>query len=133
VLSGRFSIGTGDTLDTDNGERLRRGGFVEIPANMNHYAWTGRGAVIQLHGQGPIAMTYVNPAHDSDGRRMSSRLSELIEHLDAQSKRTKETKAKALFETAADVLGGLVIAFRRLEERNDNDTNDNHEGTDNRK
>ena len=33
-----------------------------MPAKMNHYAWASTAAVIQLHGQGPLAITYVNPA-----------------------------------------------------------------------
>jgi quercetin dioxygenase-like cupin family protein len=124
VLSGRFSVGMGDKLDTDNGERLGRGGFIEIPPNMNHYAWTGRGAVIQVHGQGPIAMTYVNPADDPSNRRTSDRLNEVIEHLDAERKRTKDPKAKVLFETASGVIEGLVKSFRRLEKGDDDDDDD---------
>ena len=34
------------------------------PAHMNHYAWTSEDTVIQVHGQGPFAITYVNPADD---------------------------------------------------------------------
>jgi anti-sigma factor ChrR (cupin superfamily) len=66
VLSGDFSVGMGDTLDTRKGKghRLTPGGFIEMPAGMHHYAWSERGAVIQAHGRGPFAMTYVNPADD---------------------------------------------------------------------
>jgi len=31
---------------------------------MNHYAWTDGETVVQVHGQGPFAITYVNPADD---------------------------------------------------------------------
>jgi hypothetical protein len=31
---------------------------------MNHYAWTSGETVVQVHGQGPFAITYVNPADD---------------------------------------------------------------------
>jgi hypothetical protein len=31
---------------------------------MNHYAWTSAETVVQVHGQGPFAITYVNPADD---------------------------------------------------------------------
>jgi hypothetical protein len=34
------------------------------PANMNHYAWSTGGAVIQVNADGPFSMTYVNPADD---------------------------------------------------------------------
>jgi anti-sigma factor ChrR (cupin superfamily) len=64
VLSGNFSIGMGDKLDPKKGQQLHAGGFAEAPAKMNHYAWTTNGAIVQVHGQGPFAMTYVNPADD---------------------------------------------------------------------
>jgi hypothetical protein len=31
---------------------------------MNHYAWTSEETVVQVHGQGPFVLTYVNPADD---------------------------------------------------------------------
>jgi quercetin dioxygenase-like cupin family protein len=121
VLSGRFSIGIGDTLDTDKGERLSRGDFVEIPADTNHYVWSGRGAIIQIHGQGPLAIKYANSADEPGSRRMSERLNEVIEQLNDAAKRLKEPQAKALYQTAADVLGALATAFRRYEKKSDDD------------
>ena len=64
VLSGSFHIGMGDKLDQSKGQELRAGGFAEAPAGMNHYAWTTSETVIQIHGEGPFAITYVNPADD---------------------------------------------------------------------
>ena len=64
VLSGTFNIGMGDKLDASKGIALRAGGFGEAPAKMNHFAWTSGGSTVQVHGQGPFAMTYVNPAVD---------------------------------------------------------------------
>ena len=64
VLSGTLNIGMGDKLDPKKGQQLHAGGFAEAPAKMNHYAWTTNGAIVQVHGQGPFAMTYVNPADD---------------------------------------------------------------------
>ena len=43
---------------------MHAGGFAEAPAGMNHYAWATSDTVIQVHGQGPFAITYVNPADD---------------------------------------------------------------------
>jgi hypothetical protein len=37
---------------------------------MNHYAWTSGETVVQVHGQGPFAITYVNPA-DDPGKKAS--------------------------------------------------------------
>src|SRR5271154_6388187 len=64
VISGNFHIGMGDKLDENNGVELRAGGFGEAPAHMNHYAWASEDTVVQVHGQGPFAITYVNPADD---------------------------------------------------------------------
>jgi quercetin dioxygenase-like cupin family protein len=64
VVSGDFHIGMGDKLDAQKGQLLRAGGFAEAPAKMNHYAWSTSETVVQVHGQGPFAITYVNPADD---------------------------------------------------------------------
>ena len=42
---------------------------------------------------------------------------ELIQHLREDTRKVEEPKAKALFETAAEVLGGLETAFRHYEEK----------------
>ena len=64
VISGKFNIGMGDKLDTKHGVELRQGGFGAAPAKMNHYAWTTAETIVQVHGEGPFALTYVNPADD---------------------------------------------------------------------
>ena len=51
-------------LDAEKGVTLHPGGFAEAPAKMNHYAWTASEAIVQVHGQGPFVITYVNPADD---------------------------------------------------------------------
>jgi len=64
VLSGNFHIGMGDKLDKKKSIVLTSGGFGEAPAKMNHYAWVTSDTVVQVHGQGPFAITYVNAADD---------------------------------------------------------------------
>ena len=64
VLSGDLHVGMGDKLDRQKGLALQVGGFVEASGKMNHYAWTSSETVVQIHGQGPFAITYVNPADD---------------------------------------------------------------------
>jgi anti-sigma factor ChrR (cupin superfamily) len=64
VLSGNFHIGMGDKLDTAAGHELTAGGFAEAPPKMNHFAWATSETVVQVHGQGPFAITYVNAADD---------------------------------------------------------------------
>jgi anti-sigma factor ChrR (cupin superfamily) len=64
VISGKFNIGMGDKLDPKKGMMLHAGGFAAAPAQMNHYAWASGPTVVQVHGQGPFAITYVDPADD---------------------------------------------------------------------
>ena len=64
VISGDFRVGLGDKLDINKGQSLKAGGFGEMPAGMNHYAWTAEETVVQIAGPGPFAITYVNPADD---------------------------------------------------------------------
>ena len=64
VLSGNFHIGMGDKLDEAKGIELTAGGFGVAPARMNHFAWTTSDTIVQVHGEGPFALTYVNPADD---------------------------------------------------------------------
>ncbi|MEJ0020350.1 MAG: cupin domain-containing protein [Acetobacteraceae bacterium] len=64
VLAGSFHAGMGDRLDRDKGSALQPGGFVSLPANMNHYAWTAAETIVQVHGDGPFQLVYVDPADD---------------------------------------------------------------------
>jgi len=73
IISGTFNIGMGDKLDKKHAQTLRAGAFLSMPAKMNHYAWASTAAVIQLHGQGPLAITYVNPADDPSKTGAASR------------------------------------------------------------
>jgi quercetin dioxygenase-like cupin family protein len=68
VLSGKFNLGMGDKLDPKKGIGLTAGGYAEAPAKMNHYAWATGATVVQVHGQGPFAINYVNPADDPSKR-----------------------------------------------------------------
>lgn len=64
VISGAFSLGMGDKLDTKKSATLTAGGFAQAMAGMNHYGFTTKGAVVEVAAQGPFGMTYVNPADD---------------------------------------------------------------------
>jgi hypothetical protein len=50
---------------------------------------------------------------------MQRRLRELIDHLRADIKKVEEPQMKAMFETSAEVLGGLVTAFQHYEKKNE--------------
>ena len=73
VISGDFHLGMGDRLDEDKSMLLTAGGFAVAPAQMNHYAWASSPTVVQIHGQGPFAITYVNPADDPRGKEQASK------------------------------------------------------------
>jgi len=62
VISGAFNIGMGDKLDRKATQLLAPGGFVSLPANMRHYAWTSAPTVVQINLEGPFDLFYVNPA-----------------------------------------------------------------------
>ena len=58
------NIGTGDKLDESRAQKLGPGGFVDLPANANHYAFATVETVIQISAEGPFAIKYANPADD---------------------------------------------------------------------
>jgi quercetin dioxygenase-like cupin family protein len=64
VVSGTFHVGMGGKLDTTKGEALPAGGYIHMAKDTPHYAWSPGAAIIQLHGIGPMAITYVDPADD---------------------------------------------------------------------
>jgi anti-sigma factor ChrR (cupin superfamily) len=64
VISGNFHFGMGEKLDEAKAEKLGNGGFVDLPADMNHYAFMSTNTVVQIDSDGPFAITYVNPADD---------------------------------------------------------------------
>ena len=69
VISGVFYFGTGDKLDEKRANSLVPGGFVELPANTNHYAFVKGPTVIQISGEGPFGIDYVNSADDPSKKK----------------------------------------------------------------
>ncbi len=67
VISGRFLVGMGDTVETRHAMVLGAGGFITAPAQAHHFAKAAVKTVVQVHGMGPFAITYVNPADDPRG------------------------------------------------------------------
>jgi quercetin dioxygenase-like cupin family protein len=67
LVSGALTFGMGDKLDkkASGNKKLTPGGFALMPAQMNHFAYTGKQATtILLYGIGPLDFKYVNPADD---------------------------------------------------------------------
>jgi len=63
------------------------------------------------------------PSKDSDPRhhvqKMEQRLQEIRDHLREDIGKVDEPQFKAMFETAAEVLGGLKKAFSDYEKKNE--------------
>lgn len=64
VISGSVHVGMGGKFDDGAGDAVATGGFVALPAKMQHFAWFTEDTVIQVHGEGPFEINYVNPADD---------------------------------------------------------------------
>jgi len=71
VLSGRFLVGMGDSVDAKQAMVLGPGGFVTAPALAHHYAIAARKTVVQVNADGPFAITYVHAADDPRGATAS--------------------------------------------------------------
>src|SRR5437867_1580351 len=61
VISGTFYIGMGETFDPKVGREMPAGTFGYWRAGMKHFVWAKGETIIQLHGQGPWSLQYVNP------------------------------------------------------------------------
>jgi len=68
VISGSFALGMGEKFDAKAMTTLPAGGYALLPAEMRHYAMAKTAAVVQVHGMGPFALTYVSPADDPSKR-----------------------------------------------------------------
>ena len=69
VVSGTLMAGMGDKFDVAAMKTLPAGSFVNMKANMRHYVQAKGATVVQVHGIGPFAVTYVNPADDPRNKK----------------------------------------------------------------
>ena len=69
VLEGTFSVGMGDKFDEAKLTKLPVGGYADMKTGNHHFAYSKKGCVIQVHGVGPFAITYVNPADDPRNKK----------------------------------------------------------------
>lgn len=68
VLSGALNVGMGDKVNRQASQTLDPGGFVSLPANMHHFAWTEVSTVVQINLEGPFDIFYVNASEDPQKR-----------------------------------------------------------------
>ena len=64
VLSGTIALGMGDTWDESKMQELGTGGYALVPGDMRHSFMAKTASTFQVHGMGPFAINYVNPADD---------------------------------------------------------------------
>jgi quercetin dioxygenase-like cupin family protein len=69
VLAGTFFVGMGDTAKTRGLTRLTGGGFITAPAKAHHYARAQGVTMLQVSGEGPFEITYVNSADDPRNKK----------------------------------------------------------------
>jgi quercetin dioxygenase-like cupin family protein len=64
VLSGTLYLGMGDRFDETKAKAMPAGSYGKTGAGMKHFGFVKGETVLQLHGTGPWAVVYVNPADD---------------------------------------------------------------------
>ena len=64
LISGSFHVGMGDKFDESKMAAVPVGTFIWIKPGTHHFAMAKGETVIQLHGNGPWVLTYVNPQDD---------------------------------------------------------------------
>ncbi len=64
VISGLLRVGMGDAEDIAKTMVFKPGEFGSIPGEMPHYARALEKTVVQIHGVGPLGLTYVHPKDD---------------------------------------------------------------------
>lgn len=69
VLSGALYIGMSDTVDKKTAHALKAGGFHHLPGKAHHYAYTKAPTVLQISGDGPFDINYLDPADDPRSKK----------------------------------------------------------------
>ena len=64
IVSGTLYLGDGDRMEMPKAHALKPGGYHHLPGKAHHYAFTKSPTVVQIHGEGPFDITYVNPEDD---------------------------------------------------------------------
>ncbi len=64
VISGTFRVGMGDVFDAKEMTALPAGSFAFLDPDMHHYGMAAGEVIVQVHGQSPLEINYVNPQDD---------------------------------------------------------------------
>lgn len=68
VLSGTLHFANGETFDRDAATALPAGGVAIMAPGDPMFGYTEEETVIQLHGEGPWGIEYIDPADDPRGQ-----------------------------------------------------------------
>jgi quercetin dioxygenase-like cupin family protein len=61
IVSGALYLGMGDKRVAKEAQALKAGGYHYLPAKQHHYAFTRVATVIQVSGEGPFDINYIDP------------------------------------------------------------------------
>ena len=64
VIAGELKVGMGDTFEESKMMVFPAGSFAYLDPSMHHFAMASGNTVIQIHGESPLQINYVNPADD---------------------------------------------------------------------
>lgn len=69
IISGTLYIGMGDKLVAKQARALKAGGYHYLPAKQHHYAFSRAPTVIQISGDGPFDINYLDPKDDPSPKK----------------------------------------------------------------
>lgn len=64
IISGAFHFGSGDKEDAASEHAMKAGSYHYLPAKAHHFAYAKEATVVQVHGDGPFDIHFVNDADD---------------------------------------------------------------------
>ncbi len=68
VLSGRFFVQLGETMDKEDATAYGPGSYIVIAAGVPAYMWAEEEAVIQVHGVGAMTTEFITPGAPGETR-----------------------------------------------------------------
>ncbi len=68
VISGEVFFDHGDSVNKKTATLMHAGGFVTAASGEHHYIVARGPVVVQVHGEGPFAITYVHPQDDPQNK-----------------------------------------------------------------
>jgi hypothetical protein len=69
VLSGALHLGMGEKIDKKGAHVLNLHGFHHLVGGTHHYAFVTTATVLEIHGDGPFDINYINPADDPQTKK----------------------------------------------------------------